>query len=346
MNTTHIDQQYILQCSSSLKLFKQQTPSLYNCRCNICGDSTSNEFKARLYFIKRDSNWQVYCHRCGYGSNVYRYIELYFPELLSKYRYDIIQAKSILSPIKEEKKSIVNTVLDSIKNFKKQPKIKSIDYSSLLNFADMNDSHPAKQYVVERKIPFDRVLYSPAFGKFVKRIDNGKYKKYHKYNEPRLIIPFYNENKSFILQARSFDKNAKLRYITLKLDDTVNKLYGLNTIDYDKCIYIVEGPIDSMFLNNSIALAGSSINDMKILENRDVVFVFDNEPRAKSIVQLMRKKIKQGYKVTLWPHYIEQKDINEMILAGYSTEELHQIIDDHTVKGKSGLFELENWKKC
>ena len=90
------------------------------------------------------------------------------------------------------------------------------------------------------------------------------------------------------------------------LDDEAPKIYGLDKINKSKPIYIVEGPFDSLFLENSVAMAGSDL-DPRTFGWSDYIWVYDNEPRNREIVNRISKSIDRGDKVVIWPHNLQQK---------------------------------------
>ena len=161
---------------------------------------------------------------------------------------------------------------------------------------------------------------------------------------PRLIIPFYDvDEKVFAFQGRAFGKEQP-KYITLKLYENKQKIFGLERINLHKTLYIVEGPIDSLFVDNCIAAAGADIQLPG--DSKDVVFVFDNEPRNKEIIKRMYNVIDDSYKLVIWPESIKEKDINEMIVNGKTKQQIQTIISDNTYSGLSALTKLNTYKRC
>jgi hypothetical protein len=137
-----------------------------------------------------------------------------------------------------------------------------------------------------------------------------------------------------------------MRYITVKLHDEERKFFGLDTVNEEETIYVVEGPIDSLFLNNAIATADSNlISATQVFDKTKIVLVFDNEPRNKEIVRLMEKAIDDHFSVVIWPEMITCKDINDMVIDGLTSEDVQDIIERNTFVNLRAKMEFINWKK-
>ena len=121
------------------------------------------------------------------------------------------------------------------------------------------------------------------------------------------------------------------------------KYYGLERVNLQNRLYIVEGPIDSLFIDNCFAAKA----DLQLpVEKKDVVFIFDNEPRNKQIIDRMYKVIEQDYELVIWPEGQKEKDINDMIMQGKSKSEIQNIITQNTYSGLSALTQLNSYKRC
>ena len=208
--------------------------------------------------------------------------------------------------------------------------------------------HPARAYVSNRLIPTNahhRLYYAPKFNGWVNSCIPDKLPAGDG-DKPRLILPFIDkEGKVFGFQGRAFDKNS-IRYITIMLDDTKPKIFGLERVNFDKKYYVLEGPIDSLFLTNAVAMAGADGNANGLETLANAVFVFDNEPRNKEIVARMEKLIDRGYKVCVWPSGLDVKDINDMVLSGLSAADVELMIDNNTYSGLTGQLAIAMWRKC
>jgi len=333
-----IDSKFIGLVSSRLSKFKKVKSNLYNFRCPICGDSKKHKNKARgyLYPVKMNTNFK--CHNCGASMSFNNFI---------KHIDTVLHSQYCLEKFKEGHTSISgvgNFVVDEPKFDFESPKFKSKDIcDDLDSIFKLNKTHSARSYLVDRGIREESLkdfYYCPNFKEWT-----NKYKKTFDsidHEEARIIIPLRNSDGNlFGYQGRSLDPNAKMRYITIMLDEDLPKIYGLDKVDDKKPIYIIEGPFDSTFVENSVAMCGSDI-DIRTFGWSDYIWVYDNEPRNREIVERISKSIGRGEKVIIWPNEIKQKDINDMILAGHN---VMSVLESNTYSDLEGTLKLTNWKK-
>lgn len=329
----YIDRKYVLLVSTKLEHFKQKSEYLFNCRCKLCGDSKKHTHKTRGYFYRVKGNLFYKCHNCHASMSLGTFLKTVDPNLFSEYQMD---------RYKEE--SCGNVARPSFDFVTSRPVFEKKATINLPTIASLPDGHFAKEYIRGRKIPEKRWtdLY---FAENFKSFCDEMYPKHDKklLEEPRLVIPFFDSKKILQgVQGRAFGE-SKIRYITIRAREDMVKVYGLDKVDFKKPIYVVEGPIDSLFLENSIASMDSALHRViKLIGEHDFVFVYDNEPRNKETTKTMRETISMGKKVCIWPSYIEQKDINEMVLAGHDPQ---SIIDKHTQQGAKALLDFAVWKK-
>jgi hypothetical protein len=207
--------------------------------------------------------------------------------------------------------------------------------------------HYAIEYVNSRLIPkkyHDVLGHTDNFKLFINTIVPNYFES-TEYDEPRLIIPFYNADNSLIaVQGRAYGP-SKLRYITIKIDENTNKYFGLDRVNFNKTTYLLEGPIDSLFLPNAIAMAGASF-DFNSMEKykKNLIIIYDNEPRNPQIVNHIKSALIKGYKCTIWPSH-GTKDINDMILNNINAKQIKKLINDNTYSGMLGILKLNDWKR-
>ena len=308
--------------SPRLDKFKKVRDNLFNFRCPYCGDSQKSQSKARGYFYRKKNDYFYRCHNCGKGTTfgkVLEYIDtlMYKEYVMERYKGD--------APKTEAPEF----------NFA-APKFKKIDpkLENLTPINKLNGGHPARQFVESRQLPeefYSDLYLCPKFFKWSKIQSQQEH--------PRLVIPFRDESgEVFAAQGRAFGKESP-KYLTIKFQDKP-KIFGLDRVDLSRRFYVVEGPIDSMFLDNCLAVAGA---DFRYLPPGDTTIVLDNEPRSREIIKLMERLIHQEHELVIWPTTITQKDINDMVLA--NVQDIQTIIDNNTFSGLEATMKLAAWKR-
>ena len=319
-----IDSKYVGLISSRLQKFKRVKPDLYNFRCPICGDSQKHKNKARgyIYVVKNNTNFK--CHNCGASLSLNNFIKKLDTTLHKQYT---------LEKFKEGHTGRSFVVDEPEFKFKKPVFRKKLDLPKA------TENFYAKEYLEERKLNPEKFYFTDKFKEWTntkKQTFDSTYR-----DEPRIIIPMYDRDKNLIgFQGRSLTHNS-VKYITVMLEDSAPKIYGLDTIDEKLPVYVVEGPFDSTFINNSVALCGSD-GDLGYLEGSDTILVYDNEPRNREIVGRIERCIERNQKVVIWPSNIIEKDINDMILAGH---DVMSMIKLNTYSGLEAKVKFNTWKK-
>jgi hypothetical protein len=275
-----------------------------------------------------------HCFNCGVTRPFWKFIKEIDPRLYDEFRLESLR----------ENGRVVTHISKDVTESPIAPRPKKV-LDGLVPILEFDIDHPIRRYVNSRMIPEDRqseLFYCRRFMEWVNTILPGKFESEQlKRDEPRLIIPFIDrDGYAFAVAGRSFKKTS-IKYITIKFDENVDKVYGLYRVDPARRVYTFEGPIDSMFIDNSIAMAGSS---GRIPEFDDNVIVLDNEPRSREIVRLNEKFIEAGRTVCIWPIGLKEKDVNEQILSGKSADEIKNIIDTHAVRGLTAKIKLSEWR--
>ncbi len=331
----HLQRKYLLLIAYKLEKFKQLKPDLYRFRCPICGDSQKNKLKCRGFIYRKDEDLVFKCHNCLLSIHFLYFLEKIDEPLYNQYRLEKIANRVVVEQTVQPVEAI-----PSIPVFR--------EHIDLPTIASLDDDHEAKQFILKRKIPetfHSFLFYAEDFKAFTDKLVPNHDKKL--YVEPRIIIPFYDENKRLTcFQGRSLEKQPKLKYITIKQYLEGSKIFGAERIDKTKKIYVFEGAIDSMFIPNSIATNDASLTQAaKYYAKNDLTLVFDNEYGNKDIKLQITKAINQNFNVCLFPKNMVGKDINEFILNGYNVAELQQIIDDNTFNGLRASLEFNQLKR-
>ena len=327
---SYIDVKYVNIISPFLQQFKKKGDFLWNFRCPYCGDSQKSRTKARGFVYRKKNDLFYKCHNCGVGTTLGKLIEH-------------LDSKSYKDYIMERYKSGVKTVNKEPEFKFDEPVFRSKDVCSTLNsLEELQDDHPARKIIDRRNLPissYKDLFLCPEFYKFTNKLIPNKFPSLDG-DHPRLLIPFRNEEgEIFAYQGRAFG-DEKPKYLTIKLQER-DKIFGLDKIDKREEVLVVEGPLDSLFLDNCIAVAGADVPNLDC----DFTVVFDNEPRNKELLKQVEKAINRGHKICLWPEGMEYKDINDMILGGYTKEEIQDLIKHNTYQGTTATLWFTKWRK-
>lgn len=341
----YVDVKYANIVGAQLRNYKRKQEYLWNFSCPVCGDSKTNRSKARGYIYRAKTSLFVKCHKCGYGTNIGNFIKYVDTNLYEEYALETYKEGGAPRAAHARSDQAIPQMFQQMEAIEISDSI----LDSLKRIDQLPETHPAVKYIAKREIPRDKwnLLYlCNKFKKYVNSVVPNKFRDLDD-DHPRLIIPYFTPHgKCFAFQGRAFGKEDP-KYITIKVDDTEEKLFGQERLDYSKRVYVLEGPLDSLFIPNAIAVSGSSFNSptIKALQS-NITVVYDNEPRSPTLTKLIKTTIDQGFSVCLWPDTITEKDINEMILAGRSPEEILEIIDANTYNGVEAQLRFATWRKC
>ena len=338
------DSKYLKLISLRLRNFKQKNDYLWNFSCPYCGDSKKNHTKARGYVFQKSNNLFYRCHNCSIGTTVGNLI------------YHVDQSLH-----KEYTMERYTDGENGNSNYKKptfdipSPRFDKIDKQKVFEHAEFCDKLPQGHfcltYLEKRKVPkehLSRLLFTSHYKQFIDALvpNHGK----QLVNDARLIIPYYNEYNDLIaVSGRALENSDKtLRYITIRTNENDNKLiYGLDRVDLSKPVKIVEGPLDSLFLDNCVASGDAHLTVVaKSINAPKKIIIFDNEPRNKEIVKMIEDAIKSNHNVVIWPNMLTgSKDINEIYLSGIPLDEIESIISRSTFSGLEAQTNFVFWKK-
>jgi len=328
-----VDKKYLRLIASRFRNSKWKNEDLLNHACPYCGDSEKNVHKARGYHFVYKETFIYKCHNCGESRSFASFLKEQDSSLWKQYAvekfykknptFDTIPVKTAPSP------NLGNKLLEQVGC---EPAINAKQATDYLNYRQIPKHHWDDLYYIKNSQSLTQL--------------DTKYRNRVFGNDPRLVIPFYTRQGKLIGVSGRALNNNKLRYLTLKFDDTHSLIYGLRTVDYNKRVYVTEGPIDSLFLPNSIAVAGSDFSKLNsIVPPEQAVVVFDNEPRNPEIVKKMSQIIEEGFTVCFWPKTIKQKDINDMVLHGLSPNIIIDTIEKCKFSGLKAKMALSDWSK-
>lgn len=347
----YVDEKYARLAGLGINLFsvKKHSPFLAIGRCPICGDSKKSTTKCRFFFIQRKQEIMAKCHNCGYAGNMYSFLEKVDQNLLTGYIFEKFK-QNVVTTKKEEDYSFLMVDAESVSTKKEIVGVEE-RFAALPSVWDLDADHEYRVYLENRKIPKKEFLYCEEFHKFAREFNDDFISK--KNEHARIVIPFRNrEGKIYAFQARTLGKEIP-KYYTIIIDEEQPKFYNYDFIKPGKDIYIIEGPIDSMYIPNCAAALSSALEPtahkfQDMLNNclEEYVLIYDNEPRNWDVVKLQERAINNGYRTVIWPAKFRFKDINEAVCAGVKPIEIYRIIKENTFSGLEAKLRFINWKKC
>ena len=263
------------------------------------------------------------CHNCGASMTFSNFLKELDPVIHKQYVFERFK----------NNKTGRGTVVEEPKfNFE------APTFKSRLDLPKASENPGAKKYLEDRKLDPTKFYYTDKF----KAWSNSHKKTFDsvKYDEQRIIIPLFYKKTLVGFQGRSLGP-SKVKYITVMINDDAPKIYGLDNIRRDAPVFITEGPFDSTFIRNSIAMCGADA-DVSRWGISDPIWVYDNEPRSKEITSRLERTIGTGAKVVIWPSTVAQKDINDMVLAG---QDVQSVVESNIYSGLKAKLQFNTWKR-
>jgi hypothetical protein len=348
--TAYLDTKFINLVSPRLDRFAWKKPNLAVCRCPVCGDSTKNKAKTRFYFYEKGGNYFVRCHNCDYSTTLGVFIRFMDETLYRQYCLEAFADKRQFEG-RPEPKPVVET----------PPKPRNEALATIPRLLDLPEYHPAVRWADTRKIPDHKrhlLYYSKNFFEFVNQIDPDAKVG----DDERIVIPCFDLQGNLIgIQGRflrsgnqtparfRLSGEKEIRYITIKTNPNGDRLwYGLERVKKDEPIIVTEGPLDSLFLRNSVAMLGLSdpLYVPEGLPTNRLIYALDNEPRNENVVEAMKKLIDGGRSVCIWDRNVKSmKDINDMVMRKIRPIEIESMIRTCTYNGLNALLALNRWKR-
>lgn len=343
-----IDRTFINYLSTRLERFKWIRGSVAVAKCPFCGDGKRGS-KTRFY-IYQDVRYSTYaynvnCKNCGHSESFRSFLKDFDATMFSDYRMALFREKYGRDP-----KGFFSDVPDYVKeDMEKKTEVKDdgLEFEKLkgcIAVSDLPDGHICKVYVEGRMIPkefWGKLFYTDNFRSNVADFVNEEYAEKMPEDE-RLIIPFISPfGEVLCFQGRSLDPGCKMRYISVKKNDSIEKVFGFDRIDRSKPVVVVEGPIDSLFIENCVASA-----DADLLRIKGDVYVFDCQYRNLEVCKLISSAIEKGVKVVLFPEEFPFKDINDAVLGGMTLQDIDRLIKQNTFSGLRAKLKFSKLRKC
>ncbi|UJH94846.1 putative DNA primase [Acinetobacter phage PhaR5] len=326
-----IDNDYAIRLLSYERNYKliPGMPIRINCACPVCGDSQKDPHKARFWYFHHDNTTFVHCYNCDYSSRFDSFLqerdeELYREYMMEKFKESGSGTSSRSAPVEVSEKLTATFKV-----------IEKLNYSTRID--TLPDSHPIVKYVSDRAIPkekWNRLWFTAQWQDLCNSIKPGTFETPKP--EYRLVIPIFNKKGEIeSIQGRAL-KPSNIKYMTIKAHEHASKVYGQDTIDESKdFVFVMEGPIDSLFLENALAITGGSLSLDQVPYPEKRIWVLDNECRHPDTIKRMKKLIDAGERVCFWDNAPWQsKDVNDMIVKeGAKASDIQEYILQNSESG-------------
>lgn len=338
INTTFIDQTYIRFLSGRLKSFTDKGNGVFEFthQCEAPGSR-----KRRGYFYKKGNGYNFFCHNCQESTKFFRFLQKEDMLLYKEYQLEVFKDSMSSTP----------TAVDTNKPEKKKEAVNHlIQTTGLIPYSELPKTHPAWKYVLKRKLPesiYSDIYFCRDFFPWATQFNKAFEKT--TVQEPRLILPYRNRNGEIVgFTCRAYGKSDR-KYIEIKITPEAELIYGLDRLNLSKTILALEGPIDSMFLPNAIAMGGATYRgDFFTKYKTNIIVVPDNDwKRNKDVLKQVESLAKDGYRVALLPDEFKAKDINQAIEAGHHTaEQITEMVFASVKQGPELLLDIAFRRKC
>lgn len=347
----YVDYKYLRFLSSRLDKFKDNGNHVYSFRCPICGDSQKDKRKTRGYLLYdgQKGNVRFFCHNCGASSSFSSFLKNIAPDLYGPYKIEMF-GKALGSkkePSVDEKFKATST---DVKQTFGNPLSGCHKLSKCPETLNM-----VKEYAEWRQIPlerFDKIYAAKNASVLTAKLD--KYKDHKFPDVPVLVIPFFTKDGSYsYIQCRVADRDfdEDFRFITLQIDDENPKLYGLDSVNWNNPVYVLEGPIDATLVDNGVANAGASSSSSFVVQQiqksgnpiSNVCMLFDNDYKKNAqILDHVKKCVDGGFSVVLFDSEFDGiKDVDEAVMHhGWTRKEVNDYVRRRTFSGLRAKLEL------
>ena len=322
--------------------------------CPLCYADGKSEPKSMVVIESGRGDCVIlFCHRAscpsravsktGGGIRLATYLRHFRPDVYDDYRAALqVEARGIAPklpaavpapPVFSERSSAADpeTLLAFIR-------------SELPSAFSLPVDHPARLYVERRRLPErhrDLLLWDDAFNHTAFLLDGQERRP-----GARLVIPYLDVTgkKLTAILGRSIQPDVQPKYLAAKTDPDSSLIFGLDRIDPDRRVLVLEGPLDSLFLDNAAAVTGTALTKAaEFLPKEQLILVYDNQAK---IADHMIRAAQDGFRVAVWWFQGGEgrKDINDLVLAGYAPEKLAALLVENSFVGTDAVRRIRRWR--
>ena len=287
------------------KRMLKEMPGRLSLACPYCGDSHDDTYKKRgsIYW----DSLQYHCFNCSQHGDVYSLLKDH--HIGFKDREDSIK---VIDFIQEHK--ITASTVEVLEHdvFKKIYDLAPTrdELKATFGFKEIEAGDPGYFYLRGRMLShkLENFMYSPKDRRMVvlNLAPNGK------------VIGF---------QTRALSKHKSARYLTYDIEKIyqemkkdmgvsidelislkkISTLFGVLLVDLQRQVTMFEGPIDAMFMQNSIGLATAGRSTDEFDEIPTIRYMFDNDVTGK---KKMMEKLRRGKEIFMWTKFLDDTKLD------------------------------------
>lgn len=311
--------------SDTNKQMIKEMPGRLTIACPYCGDSFNDTYKKRgnLYW----TTLQYHCFNCSVHTDVYGLLKDH--NIGFKDKMDSI---NVIEYIKHHKVETNNVETLQYGIFKKILDLapERTELKKEMKFVEIEPGDYPWFYLKNRLLhnKTRNFLYSPSDKRLV-------------------VLNIAPGDKIIGYQTRSLVKKKNSRYLTYDIEKIyeemgreitstpeemmgmkkLSTLFGIMLVNFQEDVTVFEGPIDAMFMQNTLGLASVGRSTDELDEIPTVRYMFDNDDPGK---MSMLKKLKKGKRVFMWTKFLKEtnmniyknkiKDLNDLVMSSWENK--------------------------
>lgn len=317
------DVAFIRILGTQLEGFTSNGATTYNFRCPICGDSQKSKSKKRGYIYEDSGRYYFKCWNCNESLSFKNFLKRVSPPLYSDYVKETLAGSNVPThPTRE----VMDVKVDAASEFKRRLHDKILEVCE-----PATGDHDGYRYLLGRGLSDNQMrdlYFVDNINKITKQIEKYASRDYSD-NLCAVVLPFRDVGGAIThIQLRILNGGENFRYLTLTLDESKPKFFGLDRADFKQTVYITEGGFDSLFVRNGISVnhgaLTSCVSEIK-KHTSNFVLVYDMDYLTNlQINRDLVKAIECDYRVVVYDRATlnrtvkgkQVKDLNDLSNSG------------------------------
>jgi hypothetical protein len=288
-----------------------------NFACPYCGDSSDDILKKRGNLFWDSLHYHCYNHGCNIHKDLGNFINDFIPGGLDASDRIAISDYVKINTHKKQK-DFLNENFEKIKNLA----IPLSVFYTKTGTRPISIESEIYEYLKDRLLIKSLCNFSYCRGKlYVLNLTSDK----------KAVIGFQIRNMLKLNSSKYLTYNIEKMYqvCRMKTDETtasdemqamnnISTIFGIMNVDFLSKVTVFEGPLDSFFMPNSIALCTVDRKLAGLTDIPTVRYMFDNDKAGR---ESMLDLLKKGQQVFLWSKFIKEQGLSE-----YKLKDMNDLI--------------------